>query len=69
MPVEMSPRAARILTGLKQEEMAKLLCIHRTTYAKYEKDPGRFTLAQAWQFCRVVKMPLEEVFGEKRRGR
>lgn len=64
----MTPRQARLVAGLKQEDMAKLLAVHRNTYAALEKDPGRFTLAQAWQFCRVVERPLEEIFGREVKG-
>lgn len=63
----MTPKQARLLADLKQSDMAKLLCIHRSTYAALEKNPGRFTLQQAWQFCKVVGRGLEEVFGEKAR--
>lgn len=67
--IKMCPKTARILMGLTQEQMAKVLCIHRTTYVEYEKDPGKFSVAQAWQFCRAVKMPLEEVFADNRGSR
>ena len=62
----LTPKHARLLADLKQEDMAKLLCIHRSTYAALEKDPGRFTIQQAWQFCKVVERELQEVFAQKR---
>lgn len=61
---KMTPKAARHIAGITQEDMAKLLCITQSTYSKYERDPGRFTVAQMWQFCRAVKMPMEEVFSD-----
>lgn len=67
--VDVNPRTARILCGMSQEEMAKMLRMHRVTYSEYERDPGRFSMAQAWQFCKIVKLPLEEVFNEKRARR
>ncbi len=57
------------MEGLKQEDMARLLGMHRTTYAALEKDPGRFTVDQAHRFCRITERGFEEVFGPDKRRR
>lgn len=64
---DMSPRAARLIRGLKQEEVAELLCVHRVTYLRMEKDPKLFTIAQAQQLCRAYGMTLDELFPIKNR--
>ena len=64
----MTPKHARLLADLKQEEVAKVLGVHRATYAAMEKDPGKFTVRQAWLFCRTTGRELEEVFKEGKHG-
>lgn len=31
-------KAARKAKGLSQEKIAKMICVHRTAYSKYERD-------------------------------
>lgn len=65
----MTVKQARLMADLSQEQMAKILCMHRNTYAALERDPGRFTLQQAWNFCVAVGRGLEEVFANKKQRR
>ena len=65
--MELTPRRVRLMKEIEQEEMAKLLRMHRTTYGLKEKDPGKFTVAEARQFCVVTDTELGQVFGKKSR--
>lgn len=65
--LELTPRRVRLMAEIKQEEMAKLLRMHRATYIEKEKDPGKFTVAEARQFCKATGTGLEEVFGKNRK--
>ena len=62
--LELTPRRVRLMKEIEQDEMAKLLRMHRTTYSLKEKDPGKFTVAEARQFCKITGTGLEEVFGK-----
>ena len=64
--MELTPRRARLMAEIKQEEMAKLLRMHRATYIEKEKEPGKFTVEEARQFCKVTDTRLDEVFGDGR---
>lgn len=61
----MSPKAARLIRGMRQEEVAELLCVHRTTYGELERHPERFTIQQAHQLCRAYRMSMDELFPVK----
>ena len=62
--MELTPKKARLMAEIEQEDMAKMLRMHRTTYGLKEKDPGKFTVAEARQFCKATGTGLEEVFGK-----
>ena len=55
--MKFTPREARLLSGLTQQEVAKKLMIHPQTYAKLEKQPHMFTIKQS--------KILSELFGIK----
>lgn len=57
----MTPRKARILAGYTQEQVAKALTIHRTTYGELEKDPSRMTVSQAIILCKLYGLSLNEL--------
>ena len=58
---DMCPKVARILAGYTQEQIAKVLMIHRTTYVELEKQPERLTVAQVKQLCKLYRLPIEEL--------
>lgn len=57
-----SVKAARVNAQLTQEEAAQRLGISPATYAKNERDPGRFTIDQAKRFCEIVGIDIQDVF-------
>ena len=61
---EMTPRKARMAADLTQAEMGTLLGISRGAYIEKEQDPGRFTVREAWQFCKATETKFDEVFGK-----
>ncbi len=52
-----TPKEARLLSGLTQQEVAEKLMIHPQTHAKLEKQPYMFTIKQS--------KVLPELFGIK----
>ena len=65
--MDLTPRRVRRMAEIKQEEMAALLRMHRATYIEKEKDPGKFTVEEANQFCKITSTGLNEVFGKGNR--
>lgn len=61
----MTPRQARRMAEMKQEDMARLLRMSRRAYQEKEASPGRFTVEEARQFCKVTETTMEQVFGGK----
>ena len=58
----MTVRQARNFAGVTQAEMAKQLKIHRSTYIKLEKDPGKMTIEQAQAISQVTGIPVDDIF-------
>ena len=57
----LTPKQARLLAGLTQEEMAKELDIYINTYINKEKGTTRFYVDEALKFCQVVNQPIEKI--------
>lgn len=53
---------ARKKLGITQEQMADYLGIGRTTYAKYELEPGLMTVRQAKKICAALEIKAAEFF-------
>ncbi len=55
-------KQARLIAGIKQDEMAKQLGISRYLYMKLEKNPDLATIAQARAISEILKVPYDEIF-------
>lgn len=55
-------KEARENLGITQAKMAEYLGISRPTYAAYEMNPGRLTIAQAKRVCYVLGIPYDDIF-------
>ena len=53
---------ARKYAGLTQEETAEKMGISRDSYRFIEKNPGRTTIDQAYQFSGIVGIPVDQIF-------
>ena len=62
---KISLKMARIKTGMTQEEIAKKLGISRNTYMDYERYDTPMRITTAIDFCRIVDIPMDEIFFEK----
>jgi DNA-binding XRE family transcriptional regulator len=60
--MEMTVKQARRYKELTIEQMAKALGMVRDTYARLEKNPDRFTIKQAKEFCRITGFTHNEIF-------
>ena len=58
---ELTLRQARLLADKSQDEMAKILKIHRQTYAKLERNPEKITIAQAHAFAEAVGIDYDRI--------
>ncbi|MGE7828935.1 helix-turn-helix transcriptional regulator [Paenibacillus sp. NPDC093718] len=57
-----SPKQARLLKGLSQEKVAKLLGIHRHTYIKWERNADDMPVGKAKEFSAIVGRGVDEIF-------
>jgi len=57
-----TPKQARILHDLTQENVADVLKVHVQTYRKLETDPDKFTIEQAKIFSEFVGIPCDQIF-------
>ena len=55
-------KQARQLSGKTQKEIANQLGVCRDTYRSIEKDPEKATIKQAFEFCEVVGIPIDQIF-------
>lgn len=58
----MALRDVRIERGITQVACARKIGINRTTYAKYEKEPWRFTLQQAYILKNALNCSYEDIY-------
>ena len=54
-------RHARMMRGFTQQQMADVLCVHRTTYRKLEEHPDQITIAQAKEISRVTGVSINDL--------
>lgn len=54
-------KQARVLAGLTQQEMADVLCIHRSTYIKLEENPDKITIGQAKAISNTTGVPVDSI--------
>ena len=57
-----SVKQARLISNLKQTDMAKKLGIHVQTYRKIEQNPDLATIEQAKKIAEIVEIPYDEIF-------
>lgn len=54
-------KGARVNADKTQQEVANVLGMHVQTYASLEKNPERFTMAQAEVFARFVRQDVSDI--------
>ncbi len=54
-------RGARANANKTQQEVADALKMHVQTYASLERNPERFTIAQAEKFARFVHQDVSDI--------
>ncbi len=54
-------RQARVLKGYTQGDMAKLLNIHKNTYATWEKHPEDISYRDAVTISEILGQPLDSL--------
>lgn len=60
--VRYSVKQARLLSGLKQQDMADRLQIHVQTYRKIESNSEIATIAQAVRIAEITGVALDQIF-------
>jgi len=61
----MTLKAARIIKGYTQDELAKMIGVSRATYMAIEKSPDRATIKMAKDISHAVGVPLDDLFFAK----
>ena len=59
-------RKVRESRGKTQREVAEYLGVSRSTYARYEQDSDRLSIAQAELLCRLLKCSIDSIFPVER---
>lgn len=54
-------RAARMIRGLTQQEMANKLNVHVNTYAAWEKKPEGISIDKAYEISNILKFPIDSL--------
>lgn len=62
MLMSISPRQARVLCDMTQEEVAKKLKVHRQTYMKWEHNADEMPVGKAKEFSEIVGRRIDEIF-------
>lgn len=60
--MKLTPKQARLMSGLTQKTMAKKLGLHPQTYSKLEKNPYLFTVSQAKMLSEIFGMQYDLIF-------
>ncbi|WP_068773449.1 helix-turn-helix transcriptional regulator [Paenibacillus sp. FJAT-26967] len=58
----LSPRQARELCGLSQQQVADRLGVPRQTYMKWERNANEMPLDKAKEFSEIVGIRIDEIF-------
>jgi DNA-binding XRE family transcriptional regulator len=60
-----SPKQARVLCDLTQQEVANQLGVHRQTYMNWERNADEMPVGMAKQFSKIVGRGVDEIFFSK----
>jgi putative transcriptional regulator len=55
-------RDYREYKGISQARLAQHLGVNRATYAQYEREPERMSIAQAKSVCAFLGCTVDEIF-------
>lgn len=58
---KISIAAARVNSGMNQQEIAEALGVDRTTFIKYEKGESVMRMDLAYKFSKLAKVPMENI--------
>lgn len=47
--------------GISQPEMAKNIGISMPTYVRWEKDPGKITMAKASEIAKILEVDMSDI--------
>ena len=59
---KISLKAARINAGLTQDDLGKLMNVHRNTVAAWEKNPKSISIETAEKICAALKVKISNIF-------
>lgn len=54
-------KAARMMRGLTQDDMAEKLNIHRNTYAAWEAHPEDISIRNAEEICKILDLAADDI--------
>lgn len=56
-----SLKAARMMRGLTQDEMADKLGVHRNTYINWERHPEDISMKKADEICKILNVSMDRI--------
>lgn len=59
---KISLKAARINAGLTQDDLGKMMNVHRNTVAAWEKNPKSISIETAEKICAALKVKISYIF-------
>lgn len=59
---KISLKAARINAGLTQDDLGKMMNVHRNTVAAWEKNPKSISIETAEKLCAALKVKISYIF-------
>lgn len=57
----LTPREARLMREISQEEMARRIGVSRSTYIKLEEHPENMTIMQGTKFADAVNIAFDNI--------
>lgn len=59
--MRLTPKQARLISGLTQQDLAVKTGVHRHTIMKWERDPDTMMVGQAKMFAKAVGRGVDEI--------
>lgn len=61
MDEKLTLKAARMMRGISQEQMANKLSVHRNTYANWEEHPEDISIKNAEAISDILNVSLDRI--------
>lgn len=59
---KISLKAARMISGLTQDELANRMNVHRATISAWESNPSAMKIKDAEEICAILNININDIF-------